>query len=78
MSDKKVINFRNCDLDSELEITELMKRFYSDVAQDDLLGHVFNDVAHVDWNEHLVKIKDFGAECFLALVITGVILLNPM
>ena len=67
MSDKKVINFRNCDLDSELEITELMKRFYSDVAQDDLLGHVFNDVAHVDWNEHLVKIKDFWCRMLLGI-----------
>ena len=44
------------DLDSPGEIAEMVRRFYQDVAQDDLLGPVFNDVARVDWNEHLPKL----------------------
>jgi hemoglobin len=41
------------DLDTPEEIAEMVRRFYSDVAQDDLLGPIFNDVARVDWSEHL-------------------------
>lgn len=59
MSLNKSAEFRDCDLDNEEEIGELVKRFYSDVAQDDLLGHIFNDVAHVDWSEHIPKIQQF-------------------
>lgn len=40
-------------------MAELVRRFYRDVAQDDLLGPVFNDVARVDWNEHLPKLTAF-------------------
>ncbi len=37
----------------------MVRRFYSDVAQDDLLGPMFNDVAEVDWSEHLPKLTAF-------------------
>lgn len=37
----------------------MVRRFYGDVAQDDLLGPIFNDVAMVDWSEHLPKITLF-------------------
>jgi len=33
------------DLDTPEEIAEMVRRFYADVAQDDLLGPMFNDVA---------------------------------
>lgn len=58
---------RNCDLDSEEEIFELVKRFYSKVAQDELLGHVFNDVAHVNWDEHIPKIATFWNKMLLGI-----------
>lgn len=51
--------FRNCDLDSPNEILEMVTRFYAKVAQDDQLGPVFNDVAKVDWPEHIPKIARF-------------------
>ena len=41
------------DLDTPEEIAELVRRFYADVTQDDLLGPMFNEVARVDWSEHL-------------------------
>jgi hemoglobin len=57
------------DLDAPEEIAEMVRRFYADVAQDDLLGPVFNDVAQVDWSEHLPKLTAFW--CRALLGITG-------
>jgi hemoglobin len=47
------------DLADPAGVSELVLRFYRDVAQDDLLGPMFNDVARVDWSEHLVKLNAF-------------------
>jgi hemoglobin len=53
------------DLDSPEEVAEMVRRFYTDVAQDSLLGPMFNDVARVDWTEHLVKLTDFWCRALL-------------
>jgi len=55
------------DLDSRTEIAEMVRRFYADVAQDDLLGPMFNDVAKVNWSEHLEKLTDFWARALLSM-----------
>ena len=47
------------DLRDPREVSEMVMRFYRDVAQDDLLGPMFNDVARVDWSEHLPKLTAF-------------------
>lgn len=47
------------DLRNPDDVAEMVKRFYRDVAQDDLLGPIFNDVARVDWSEHLPKLTAF-------------------
>jgi hemoglobin len=47
------------DLDTPDDIAEMVRRFYADVAQDDLLGPMFEDVAQVDWAEHLPKLTAF-------------------
>ncbi|MEZ5204597.1 MAG: group III truncated hemoglobin [Acidimicrobiales bacterium] len=57
---------RGRDLDDEVEIAELVRRFYADVAQDDLLGPIFEDVAHVDWVEHLPKLTAFWCRILLS------------
>ena len=44
----------------------MVRRFYSDVAQDDLLGPMFNEVARVDWSEHLPKLTDFWCRILLS------------
>lgn len=44
-----------------------MRRFYGDVAQDDLLGPMFNDVAKVDWSEHLLKLTAFWCRALLGV-----------
>ncbi len=53
------------DLDSYAEIAEMVRRFYADVAQDDLLGPMFNEVARVDWSEHLPKLTAFWCRALL-------------
>lgn len=55
------------DLDNPDEIAEMVRRFYADVAQDDLLGPMFNDVAKVDWSEHLPKLTAFWCRALLDL-----------
>jgi hemoglobin len=55
------------DLDTPEEIAEMVRRFYADVAQDELLGPLFNDVARVDWSEHLPKLAAFWCRALLGL-----------
>jgi hemoglobin len=54
------------DLDAPDQIAEMVRRFYADVAQDDLLGRMFNDVARVDWSEHLPKLTAFWCRALLS------------
>lgn len=58
---------RGRDLDSPDEIAELVRRFYADVAQDDQLGPMFNQVARVDWSEHLPKLTRFWCRALLGI-----------
>ncbi|MGE0879265.1 MAG: group III truncated hemoglobin [Acidimicrobiia bacterium] len=53
------------DLDAPEQIAEMVRRFYADVAQDDLLGHLFNHVARVAWSEHLPKLTAFWCRALL-------------
>jgi hemoglobin len=55
------------DLDTPEEIAEMVRRFYADVAQDDLLGPVFEDVAQVDWAQHLPKLAAFWCRVLLGV-----------
>ena len=57
------------DLDDPFEIARLVRRFYGRVRGDDLLGPVFDDVARVDWSEHLPKLTAFW--CGILLGIPG-------
>src|SRR5690606_13538254 len=55
------------DLDTPGEIAEMVRRFYADVAQDDILGPMFNEVARVDWSEHLPKLTAFWCRALLSM-----------
>jgi hemoglobin len=55
------------DLDTPDEIAEMVRRFYADVATDDRLGPMFNEVARVDWSEHLPKLTAFWCRALLSL-----------
>ncbi len=52
-------------LDSREEIAILVSEFYAKVRQDSLIGPIFNDVAKVNWDEHLPKITNFWCDLLL-------------
>lgn len=66
-SPEAVPEWRGRDLDTPTEIAEMVRRFYADVAQDDLLGPMFNEVARVDWSEHLPKLTAFWCRALLSM-----------
>jgi len=47
------------DIRSRDEIVRLVDAFYTRVREDDLLGPIFDEVARVDWAEHLPKMYAF-------------------
>lgn len=55
------------DLDSTEQIAAMVRSFYETVADDDLLGPVFNDVAQVDWDAHIPKLAAFWNRALLGL-----------
>jgi hemoglobin len=55
------------DLDTHEEVGEMVRQFYAKVNQDELLGPIFNDVAQVDWPEHLDKLTAFWSRVLLGI-----------
>ncbi|MEP7117073.1 MAG: group III truncated hemoglobin [Acidobacteriota bacterium] len=47
------------DITSRGEVERLVDAFYARVRADGVLAPIFDDVAHVDWNQHLPKMYDF-------------------
>lgn len=47
------------DVETPADVEAIVRRFYGDVAQDHLLGPVFEDVARVDWNAHIPRLVAF-------------------
>jgi len=55
------------DLETPDDVAEMVRRFYQDVAQDSILGPIFNDVAEVDWPEHLPKLTLFWCRALFGI-----------
>ncbi|MEP6623761.1 MAG: group III truncated hemoglobin [Acidimicrobiia bacterium] len=55
------------DLDDPDAVAEMVVRFYRFVAMDDVLGPMFNDVARVDWSEHIPKLTAFWCRALFSL-----------
>lgn len=55
------------DLDDRDAVAEMVVRFYRYVAMDDILGPMFNDVAKVDWAEHLPKLTAFWCRALFSM-----------
>ena len=49
------------DISNEEDIKTLIDAFYVRIRKDDLIGYIFNDVAHVDWDHHLPRMYSFWA-----------------
>ena len=47
------------DIENREDIDLLMRRFYAVAMPDDLIGHIFTDVAKLDLEKHLPIIGDF-------------------
>ena len=47
------------DIETQADIQIFVDAFYAKMPSDDLVGHVFMDVAHVDFSKHLPKMYDF-------------------
>ena len=53
------------DISSEADVKTLVDSFYEKVNQDQLLGLVFNEVAQVEWAEHLPTMYRFWSSLLL-------------
>lgn len=47
------------DIETVIDIRQLIDSFYLKVRSDDLIGYIFNDIAHVNWELHLPKMYAF-------------------
>ena len=47
------------DITNKEDIMLLIDTFYDKVKKDLLIGHIFNEVAKVDWDKHLPVMYDF-------------------
>ena len=63
------------DIRNRKDIEKLVNAFYDKVKDDATIGYLFNDVAHVNWDEHLPKMYAFWENI---LFFTGNYEGNPM
>lgn len=47
------------DIKGRKDIERLVNAFYDKVKKDNVIGYLFNDVAMVNWDEHLPKMYNF-------------------
>ena len=47
------------DIQSRKDIELLINSFYEKVKKDDTIGFIFNDIAHINWEQHLPIMYDF-------------------
>lgn len=52
-------------IQSRDEVTALVHGFYNKVRKDPLIGPIFEDVAQVNWDEHLPKLVNFWSDLLL-------------
>ncbi len=47
------------DIETRVDIDDLMKRFYAQATSDETIGYIFTEIAHLDLEHHLPVIGDF-------------------
>ena len=60
------MNQRHSDIADGRDVACLVSVFYDRVREDDILGPIFDDVAHVDWATHLPRMCDFWESVLFA------------
>lgn len=63
------------DITNRADIQQLVDTFYTRVRADETIGYLFNEVAQVNWEQHLPRMYDFWENIvFQTVGFTG----NPM
>ena len=60
------MNQPRLDITDSRDVARLVNVFYDRVRDDDILGPIFNDIAHVDWATHLPRMYDFWESVLFA------------
>ena len=60
------VNQSQFDITDRRDVACLVNVFYDRVRGDDLLGPIFDDIAHVDWATHLSRMYDFWESVLFA------------
>ncbi|MFA6467805.1 MAG: group III truncated hemoglobin [Bacteroidota bacterium] len=55
----------NKDIEHRNDIILLVDSFYDKVIEDSTIGHIFNDIAKVDWDHHLPVMYSFWGSILL-------------
>ena len=63
------------DISNRADIQQLVDTFYIKVRADETIGYLFNDVAQVNWEQHLPRMYDFWENILFQ---TGSFKGNPM
>lgn len=53
------------EITSREDVQILVQEFYGKVRKDSLIGPIFNDVAKVNWDEHIPKLINFWSDILL-------------
>jgi len=60
------VNQPRFDITDRRDVACFVNVFYDRVRDDDLLGPIFDDIAHVDWATHLPRMYDFWESVLFA------------
>ena len=63
------------DIVNRSDIETLINHFYNKVKTDPVIGHIFTNIAHVNWEKHLPVMYNFWEN---AIFYTGAYLGNPL
>jgi len=63
------------DISNRADIQQLVDTFYEKVKGDEVIGYLFNEVAKVNWEQHLPRMYDFWENIIFQ---TGSFKGNPM
>ena len=63
------------DISNRADIQQLVDTFYLKVRADETIGYLFNEVAQVNWEQHLLRMYDFWENILFQ---TGSFKGNPM
>src|SRR5665213_1822724 len=55
----------HADLDTRAQIHNMVVAFYRELVMDEVLGPIFEEVAEVDWSEHIPQLIDYWCRVLL-------------